>query len=97
MAYYLLTLQKNPGILAENDFLHNYDKILKTFSTQYMWSKSALSLTFRMLRDVYVSFPFHIGFLMYQEDLDGFGVSLAGIAPPIYTLHDKLRNVQKSE
>lgn len=97
MTYYLLTLQSNPGILAKNDFLHNYDKILKTFSTQYMWSKSALSLTFRMLRDVYVSFPFHIGFLMYQEDLDGFGVSLAGIAPPIYTLHDKLRNVQKSE
>ncbi len=96
-AYYLVMLQKNPGILAKNTFVTDYDTIVKTLSAQYIRSKSALSLTFRMMRDVYTAFPFHIGLLMYQEDLDKFGKTLAGIATPIYTLYDKLRNVQKPQ
>lgn len=94
MGYYLAMIQKYPSILARNTYMTDYTSILKTFSTQYMWSKDALSLSLRMMRDTYMAFPFHVGFSMYQEDLDGFWKLLARIAPPIYTLYDKLRNVQ---
>ena len=95
MAYYLTMLQQYPELLKWNAWNLNYSSVFKTFSSQYAWSKDALSLSLRMMRDTYVAFPFHIGFLMYQEDLHGFGRDLAHIAPPIYTLYDKLRNVQK--
>lgn len=97
MGYYLAMIQKYPWILKRNTYMTNYTSILKTFSTQYMWSKDALSLSFRMMSDTYMAFPFHVGFSMYQEDLDGFWKSLARLAPPIYTLYDKLRNVQKPQ
>lgn len=97
MGYYLAMVQKYPWLLKRNTYMTDYTHILKTFSTQYMWSKDALSLSFRMMSDTSMAFPFHIGFSMYQEDLDGFWKSLARIAPPIYTLYDKLRNVQKPQ
>lgn len=97
MWYYLSMLQKYPTLLAKNTYMTSYPNISKTFSTQYMRSKDALSLSLRMMRDIYVAFPFHVGFSMYQESLDGFWKSLARIAPPIYTLYDKLRNVQKPQ
>ncbi len=94
MGYYMIMLQKYPLLLPDYT---SYDTILQNFSSQYIRSKSALSLSLRMMRDTYIAFPFHIGLTLYAEDLDGFGKSLARIAPPIYTLYDKLRNVQKSE
>lgn len=97
MWYYLSMLQTYPSLLSKNIYMRDYSDVAKTFSTQYMWSKDALSLSLRMMRDTYIAFPFHVGFSMYQEDLDGFGKSLARIAPPIYTLYDKLRNVQKPQ
>lgn len=97
MWYYLAMVQKYPWLLKRNIYMTNYTTILKTFSTQYMWSKDALSLSFRMMSDSYMAFPFHIGFSMYQEDLDGLWKSLARLAPPIYTLYDKLRNVQSPQ
>jgi len=97
MWYYLSMIQKHRSLISENTFMTDYNYILKTFSTQYMWSKDALSLSLRMMSDMYMAFPFHVGFSMYQEDLDGFGKAVARIAPPIYTLYDKLRNVQKPQ
>jgi hypothetical protein len=97
VGYYLLELQKNPGILSQNVYNTNYSTITKKFSAKYHRSQDALSLSLRMLRDTYMAYPFHIGFLMYQERLDGFGKLLAKITTPIYTLYDKLRNVQKPE
>jgi hypothetical protein len=90
-------IQAYPEYLKKTTFLKDYNIPIKTFSTQYMWSKDALSLSLKMMRDTYMAFPFHIGFSMYQEDLDGFAKAVARIAPPIYTLYDKLRNVQKPE
>ena len=97
MPYYFLILQKNPQILYTNTYNKDISAIMKKFSSQYVRSKEALSITFRMMRSTYMAFPFHIGFLMYQEDLDGFGKTFAKITPPIYTLYDKLRNVQKPQ
>jgi len=95
--YYMIMIQQHPSLLIKNTRVTNSSQILKRFSSQYIWSKTALSLSLRMMRDMYMGFPFHVGFSMYQEDLDGFGKSLARIAPPIYTLYDKLRNVQSAE
>lgn len=95
MADYLLNLQKHTSILSQNTYVKNYSTISKNFNSQYNRSKEALSLTLRMMRDTYTAYPLHIGFLMYQEDLKGFGKLLSKIATPIYTLYDKLRNVQK--
>lgn len=97
MPYYFLILQKNPKILNDNIFNKDISVIMKKFSSQYIRSKEALSITFRMMRDTYMAFPFHIGFLMYQEDLDGFGKLFSKIVTPIYTLDGKLRNVQKPQ
>ncbi len=96
-SYYILMLQKNPGTLISTSQNNDLSTIQKKFSSQYIRSKTALSLTFRMMRDTYMAFPFHVGFSMYQEDLDGFWKLLANIATPIYTLYDKLRNVQKPQ
>lgn len=97
MGYYLVMLQQNPSTLLKNSQNRSLSTITKKFSTQYTRSKDAMSLTFRMLRDTAMAFPMHIGMEMYKEDLDGFGKLLAKIATPIYTLYDKLRNVQKPE
>ncbi|MCF7834964.1 hypothetical protein K9M48_02815 [Candidatus Gracilibacteria bacterium] len=59
---------------------------------------SAVSNTTKMLNEIYATFPLHIGFLMYQEDLlilrDKY---LYKIVTPFYTLYGKLRNVQEIE
>ena len=95
MWYYLSMLQAHPELLTNNTYMNDYATILKTFSTQYMWSKDALSLSLRMMRDIYVAFPFHVWFSMYQEDLDGFAKTLKNVMPSIYTLWlYKFKNVQ---
>ena len=97
VGYYLVVLQKNPGTLLHSSQNNNLSTLAKKFSSEYIRSKSALSLSFRMLRDLNMAFPFHVGFSMYQENLDGFGKQLARITLPIYTLYDKLRNVQNPQ
>lgn len=47
-----------------------------------------------MLRELHMTFPLHIGFLKYQEDLLGLRKELAKSMTPLYTLYDKLRNAQ---
>ncbi len=95
MAYYLTMIQQYPSLLDGNSYVVGYDSVSKSFSSQYTWSKDALSLSLRMMRDTYMAFPFHIWFLMYQEDLNWFWKDLSRIAPSLYTLDRKLRNVQK--
>jgi len=91
VGYYMIVLQQNPQINTD------YATILQNFSSEYVWSKNAISLSLRMMRDMYIAFPFHIWLSMYQEDIDVFSKSFVHILPPIYTLYDKLRNVQSPE
>ena len=48
----------------------------------------------RQLLNLEASYPIHIGFLMYQEDLFNLRENLAKIYLPIHQLHYKLENVQ---
>jgi hypothetical protein len=54
VGYYMIVLQQNPQINTD------YATILQNFSSEYVWSKNAISLSLRMMRDMYIAFPFHI-------------------------------------
>jgi hypothetical protein len=51
-------------------------------------------MSIKMLREMYTTFPIHIWLLIYYEDLYRFRKELAKVVTPLYTLYDKLRNVQ---
>jgi len=74
----------------------NMDKVY-SFQEQIFRSRQAVSLALRSLSEISSSFPLHIWFVMYQEDAQMFMKQIAKIYPPIMTLYDKLRNVQKAE
>ncbi|HKL43687.1 MAG TPA: hypothetical protein VJ892_00215 [Candidatus Absconditabacterales bacterium] len=74
----------------------NMDKVY-SFQEQIFRSRQAVSLALRSLSEISSSFSLHIGFIMYQEDAQMFMKQIAKIYPPIMTLYDKLRNVQKAE
>lgn len=58
-------------------------------------SQKAISLSMKMLNELNFTFPLHVWFMMYQEDLLNLrDKSLYKIVTPLYTLYWKLRNVQ---
>lgn len=61
------------------------------------WSKQALGMSLGMLHELRITFPLHIGLLAYYEDLFKLRKELIKAVTPLYTLHDKLKNVQKPE
>lgn len=61
------------------------------------WSKQALWMSLSMLHELRVTFPLHIGLLVYYEDLFRLRKELIKAVTPLYTLYDKLKNVQKSD
>ena len=72
----------------------NREKIY-SFQDQMFRSRQAVSMALRSLSEVSSSFALHVGFLMYQEDAKMFMKKLSKLYPPIMTLFDKLRNVQR--
>jgi hypothetical protein len=74
----------------------NQEKIY-SFREQVSRSRQWFSLALRSLSEISSSFAIHIWFLMYQEDVQLFMKNIAKIYPPIRTLYDKLRNVQKPD
>lgn len=72
----------------------NQAKKALIMQNEFAWSRDALAMSIRVLRNAYVTYPIHIGLLMYREKLQDFGKVIAKIATPIYTLYDKFRNVQ---
>ena len=69
-------------------------KRLMTMEMELNWAQDSISMSLRILRNAYTTYPLHIGFLMYREKLQEFGNAMAKIATPVYTLYDKFRNVQ---
>lgn len=95
--YYTLIITANPQILSSTSKVISRDLFQKKtrFANELIWSQKTVSSTIRSLRDMYAAFPLHVWFMMYQEDLVSFGKRLATLAEPLYTLYDKLRNVQQ--
>jgi hypothetical protein len=74
------------GIFLQNQSISNRKKIQLT--TQQ---------TLRKLFSLQSSFPIHIWFLLYQEDLYNFRKVLSNIYLPFHQLHYKLENVQSKD
>ncbi len=68
--------------------------IIQKTQQQIAWTQEATDLSYKMLREMYATFPIHIGLLIYYEDLYRFRKELVKVVTPLYTLYDKLRNVQ---
>jgi hypothetical protein len=74
----------------------NREKIY-SFQEQIWRSRQAVSVALRSMSEISSSFALHVWFLMYQEDSMLFMEKLSKLYPPIMTLFDKLRNVQRAE
>jgi hypothetical protein len=99
--YYNHAIQQNNG-LAPLEYQKNAQSASSyllnqayEFNRAVNASQKAISLSMKMLNELNFTFPLHVGFMMYQEDLLNLrDKSLYKIVTPLYTLYWKLRNVQ---
>jgi hypothetical protein len=68
--------------------------IINKTQQQIARTQEAVDMSFKLLREMYATFPIHIWLLVYYEDLYRFRKELVKVVTPLYTLYDKLRNVQ---
>jgi hypothetical protein len=77
-------------------FLFNIE--LKTLSDQRKMYGQALRVALEDFQDFVVTYPLHVGFVWYQEQLLRFRDDYAAkMVTPFYSLYEKLRNVQPPE
>lgn len=102
MAQYMWWIQAERKILPKwYDSLDKYAAktadIIAITQQQVARTQDATDLSMKMLREMYATFPIHIWLLIYYEDLYRLRKELAKVVTPLYTLYDKLRNVQKQD
>ena len=102
MAQYMWWIQSEKRILpAWYTSLERYAgktaDIIATTQQQIARTQDAVDLSTKMLREMYATFPIHIWLLIYYEDIYRLRKELAKVVTPLYTLYDKLRNVQKKD
>jgi hypothetical protein len=102
--YYNHVILNNPNLAPakeKKDYTMAVDYLKNNayeFNREVNASQRAISLGIKMLREIDVTFPLHVGFMMYQEDLLYLrDKSLYKIVTPFYTLYGKLRNVQTKD
>jgi len=102
--YYNYIILSNPNLAPaeqQKDYQIAVDYLKNNayqFNREVNASQRAISLGIKMLREIDVTFPLHVWFMMYQEDLLNLrDKSLYKIVTPFYTLYGKLRNVQTKE
>jgi hypothetical protein len=100
--YYSYLLQnksdfKNWDIIEFQTKLTKNQKRVETMAMNFEKSREAIQTTIKILKELQYSFPIHIGFLLYSEDIYKFTNGMNKTLTPIYTLHDILRNVQKTD
>jgi hypothetical protein len=69
----------------------------KNMNNELVWSQWAVSMSLRMLREFYTSFPLHIGFLMYHEDIMSLANPLGTLYTPLSQFYSTFQHVQKKE
>ncbi len=102
--YYNYVILNNPGLATadqKDDYLFALDYLKNKayeFNREVNASQKAISIGMKMLSEIDVTFPLHVWFMMYQEDLLRLrDKSLYKIVTPFYTLYGKLRNVQTKD
>ncbi len=102
--YYNNVILNNPN-LATSDKKKNYNLAINylknnayEFNREVNASQKWITVAMKMLREIDISFPLHVWFMMYQEDLLSLrDKSLYKIVTPFYTLYGKFRNVQTKD
>lgn len=102
MAHYMWWIQAERRLLNEKDSWLNTSiektaEIIAKTQQQIAWTQDAVDMSMRSLREMATTFPIHIGLLIYYEDLYRLRKELVKIVTPLYTLSEKLRNVQKKD
>ena len=102
--YYNYAILSNPGLapaMSKEDYQLDINYLKNKayeFNREVNASQQAISVAIKMLRELDVTFPLHVWFMMYQEDLLNLrDKSLYKIVTPFYTLYGKLRNVQTQD
>jgi len=97
---YLLENKSDFKNLNVTDFqtkLANNQKRIQKITNALESSREAIRTTVKMLKEIQYSFPIHVWFLMYSEDIYKITSSMNKTLTPIYTLYDIFRNVQNPE
>ncbi len=88
---------RNPWIINFDEKIKNNQNRISQLYNDIESSRKAIQITIKTLKEMQWTFPIHIWFLMYNEDIYWFAANLNKTLTPIYTLHDTMRNVQKKE
>lgn len=102
MAHYMWWIAAERRLLNETDSWLNRSaekttEIIAKTQQQIAWTQDAVEMSMRSLREMATTFPIHIWLLIYYEDLYRLRKELVKIVTPLYTLSEKLRNVQKKD
>lgn len=100
--YYSYLLQnksefKNRNVKNFNDKIANNQNRIWEMYDNIESSRKAIQTSIKILKEIQYTFPIHIWFLMYSEDIYKFVWNMNKTLTPIYTLQDIFRNVQKPD
>lgn len=109
LMYYSLFIEYYSYLLQSKSEFKNWD--VKNFSDKIVnnknrvskmynnldASKKAIQTSIQILKEAQYTFPIHIWFLMYSEDVHKFIWNMNKTLTPIYTLQDIFKNVQDPE
>lgn len=74
----------------------NQERVIKLYN-DIDASNKAIEISIKILKEIQYSFPIHIWFLMYSEDIYTFNWNFIKILKPLDILQHTFRNVQKKE
>ncbi len=109
LMYYSLFIEYYSYLLQSKSEFKNWD--VKNFSDKVVNNKNrvsemynnidasrkAIQTSIQILKEAQYTFPIHIWFLMYSEDIYKFVWNMNKTLTPIYTLQDIFKNVQDPE
>lgn len=87
------TDKKAAAARDETTFLSLYTESA-SLSQQRKIYRQALQYALDDFKDFVSTYPLHVGLVLYQEKLLQFRDKFSKVLPPLYTLYEKLRNVQ---
>ncbi len=100
--YYSYLLQNKSHFKNRNEksfdkqIINNQNRVSELYDN-IQTSKEAIQISIKMLKELQYTFPIHIWFLMYSEDIYKFNWSIVKLLTPIDVLQHTFRNVQKKD
>lgn len=99
--FYAQQIQINAGLFTDdirtNDLVDQRIERIGNIQRHAHYTDKALTIATKYLREMYATYPIHIGMITYYEKLYSLRGQLIWLVTPLYTLSDKLQNVQDSQ